>query len=267
MNAQTSSNGLGNVLGNVLSLWRYPVKSMGGEELSSVEAGEDGFVGDRAFGLIDVSTGVLLSAKRHPKLLEATAKFRSDGEVSINIPTEPGVGVAVASDDQSIDADLSDWLGFGVRLARPSGRERSRVELEFVDQPGVIEFLTRPGYFFDGSVLHLLTTASLAEARALYPEGDWRPQRFRPNVLIETVGHTGWFEDGWVGRSVEVSGMTVEATKPCDRCVLVTRAVGGFDADKQILQTLARHHDANLGIKASVLGVGVVKVGDPVTFA
>lgn len=263
MSTQTSSI----VLGTVLSLWRYPVKSMGGEVLSSIEAGEDGFVGDRAYGLIDVATGVLLSAKRHPKLLEASAKFRSDGEVSINLPTEPGVGVAVASDDKSIDSDLSDWLGLRVRLTRPVIRERSRIEIEFVDQPTVMEFLTRPGYFFDGSVLHVLTTASLASARALYPQGDWRPERFRPNVLVETLAEAGWAEDDWVGKSVEVSGMSIEVTKPCDRCVLVTRAVGGFDADKQILQTLAQHHDANLGIKANVLGVGVVRVGDSVAFA
>ena len=69
----------GDPIGRVIGLWRYPVKSMAGEVLASVEAGGLGFIGDRAFGVIDVETGHLLSAKRVPALLGARAMYSDDG--------------------------------------------------------------------------------------------------------------------------------------------------------------------------------------------
>lgn len=254
----------GDRIGRVVALWRYPVKSMAGEVMASVEAGESGFVGDRAFGVVDVATGHLLSAKRVPALLFAQATYSDDGEVTIALPD----GQFLRSDDADVNDMLSAWLGRDVFLDRPSTGQRARVEIELdlEDPTNVFEFTTQPGLFFDSSVMHLLSDASLAAARALHPTGPWIAERFRPNVLIESAlgAEAGFVDDGWVGSSLDVSGMRVEVVKRCDRCVLTTRPVAGTPADKEILRTLARHHGGDLGVKANVTGVGRVVVGDEV---
>lgn len=254
----------GTVVGRVVGLWRYPVKSMAGEVLANVDAGEGGFVGDRAFGVVGVATGHLLSAKRVPELLRAHAMFRSDGEATIVLPDAS----VVTSDDPDVNERLSAWLGRSVYLDRPMAAQRGRVEIETdLDDPSkVFEFQTRPGLFFDSSVSHLLTDSSLRTARALYPSGPWAVERFRPNVLIDSVD-AGFAEDGWVGSELNVSGMRVDVHKRCDRCVLVTRAVGDASADKEILRTLVREHGGDFGVKAHVTGAGRVLVGDEVVVA
>ena len=254
----------GDPIGRVIGLWRYPVKSMAGEVLASVEAGGLGFIGDRAFGVIDVETGHLLSAKRVPALLGARAMYSDDGEVTIALPD----GRFLRSDDPHVNDLLSAWLARAVFLDRPSSGQRSKVEIEIdLDDPSqVFEFTTRPGLFFDGAVQHLLSDASMAAARSLHPDGAWIVERFRPNVLIESAlgADAGFVDDDWVGHTLDVSGMQVEVAKRCDRCVLTTRAVAGTQADKEILRTLTRHHGGDLGVKGQVLSVGRVVVGDEV---
>ena len=66
------------VLGSVVSLWRYPVKSMMGEELNASEVTDRGLLGDRAYALVDPSNGKVASAKnprKWPKLFDCRAAF------------------------------------------------------------------------------------------------------------------------------------------------------------------------------------------------
>lgn len=65
-------------LGSIAALWRFPVKSMGGEQLHNVEITERGVVGDRAYGLVDKDTGRVASAKSvklFPNLLDCKAAY------------------------------------------------------------------------------------------------------------------------------------------------------------------------------------------------
>ncbi len=255
------------VVGRVVGLFRYPVKSMRAEALASVEAGHDGFRGDRAFGLVDTSTDRLLSAKTVPALLQADAVFRDDGEVTMTLPT----GGEVSSDDSDVDDILSAWLRRSVRLARPTPDLTSTIDIE-VDltarggpEDAMFTFDTRPGLFFDGTPMHLLTTSSLRAMESQYPEGVWAQERFRPNVLIEVEPQeAGFVEDAWVGTTVDVGGMEANVHKRCDRCILTTRPVVHAPADREILRTLHRHHGGDLGVKATITGVGVVAVHDEV---
>jgi uncharacterized protein YcbX len=91
----------------VAALWRYPVKSLGGERLDRCEVGDHGLPGDRAFGIVDVQTGKVLTARREPRLLFASASWH-DGEAEIVVD-----GRRLESDDA-----LSTWLGRSVRLTR-----------------------------------------------------------------------------------------------------------------------------------------------------
>jgi uncharacterized protein len=256
------------VIGRVVGLFRYPVKSMGAEAVASVEAGPDGFRGDRAFGLVDTSTSRLLSAKTVPLLLDAKAVFLDDGEVTMTLPT----GGVVSSDDRDVDDVLSAWLGRSVRLARPPTDVASTIDIE-VDltarggpEDAMFTFDTRPGLFFDGTPMHLLTISSLRAMEALYPTGVWAQERFRPNVLIERTesAANGFVEDAWVGTTIDVGGMEANVQKRCDRCILTTRHVAHAPADREILRALHRHHGGDLGVKATITGVGMVALGDDV---
>src|SRR4051812_29390546 len=99
----------------VEELWRYPVKSMGGERLEVADVDAWGIDGDRQWAVIDVATGYGLTAKREPELLYAGAAV-VDGEVMIMLDG----GVTLTGAGTATDAVLSDWLGRPVTLRRAS---------------------------------------------------------------------------------------------------------------------------------------------------
>lgn len=243
--------------GRITHLWRYPVKSMRGEALERAEVGEGGIVGDRAFGVIDLRTGKLLSAKTVPALLTMRASYGDDGHVTM---ADDG-GTTVASLDKHADAWISVRLQREANLERAEADTTRRVDIEI--DGTMRDFETRPGRFFDGSsTVHLLTTSSLAAARAAYPQGDWAVERFRPAALIDTGDAPAWAEDDWVGCHLRLGTTTLFVRKACERCVLVTREQPGCPADKVILQTLAKVHDANIGVLCNVVEPGSFAVGD-----
>src|SRR2546421_2075985 len=91
----------------VSELWRYPVKSLQGEQVDSVAVTADGLEGDRRFAIYDVETGFGLTARRVPELLFASARWQDDGMVEITLPD----GSRPRDDDA-----LSAWLGRPVAL-------------------------------------------------------------------------------------------------------------------------------------------------------
>lgn len=228
----------------VSALWRYPVKSLRGERVETSRITRHGLVGDRAFGIVDLETGHVLTARREPRLLFATARWR-DGDVRITSP-----------EDQPLDTDdeLSDWLGRRVRLTRaaehggvyenPSDSER---ETEWVTWQG-------PGHAWHDSGrtrVSLVSTASL---------GAWASERFRSNVLLE-----GSDEDALVGREARLGTATLAVNTRVGRCVMVTRSQPGLEVDREVLRTIHRERDGNLAVGALVMVPGVVSVGDRLT--
>ena len=277
----------GTGFGTVAELWRYPVKSLQGELLASGELSTQGLNGDRAFGIFECSSDVLLSAKRLPKMLEGSATLVSEGHGFEGQLTSESTGLVaeltfgsntLRSDDPAIHQALSTWLDLDVELRRPKVGRRSVVEtqVDLDDDSQLAEFSTRAGVFFDGCSLNLVSTTSLAAARALYPAGSWAVERFRPNVLIETEasitdsstdeeGRPGFVDDELVGFVLSVGAAEVIIMKRSDRCVMITRPFGEYARDRALLRTLSRFHGNELGIDAMVTGVGRIATGDRIT--
>lgn len=134
--------------GSVAGVWRHPVKSLQGQPVSSAVITARGLVGDRDWGVRDVATGALLSAKREPRLLLASATTAGEGLV-VRLP---GGGPLTG---RAADRALSDLLG------RPVVIDRA---------PAI-----GPAYV-DAAPLHLLTVAAL---------GSWDVRRFRPNLVLD----------------------------------------------------------------------------------
>lgn len=251
------------LVGRVAELWRHPVKSMQGERVERAELSATGLPGDRCYAVQDTESGVVLSAKREPRLLLASFHEDEDGAV-VELPDGSRHPV-----DHELDAVLSAWLGRTVRFATADDgvtvRYQSNVSAEDEDSP-VVEFLCPPGRFFDLAPVHLLTTASLDAAARLYPKGRWDVRRFRPTILVEAADRAaGYLEDEWIGSRVHVGSATLSPFMPTVRCVMTTRAQPGeIERDLGIVKTVNREHGSNLGIYCVVEIAGQVAVGDAV---
>lgn len=225
----------------VVGLWRYPVKSLLGEALDASDVGPNGLPGDRAFGIVDVATGKVLTARREPRLLFASASWH-DGDVEI---------VTSEGDPLDSDAALSAWIGRHVRLTR-AGEEGGVYESpdDFEDETGWVAW-QGPGHAWHDSTqarVSLVSTGTL---------GPWAPQRFRANVLLD-----GANEDRLVGEQVRLGTAVLDVRTRIGRCVMVTREQPGIDADLDVLRTIHRERGGDLAIGALVTRRGYVEVGD-----
>jgi uncharacterized protein len=228
----------------VLQIWRYPVKSMGGERLDACDVTEVGLVGDRRWGVVDVDTGKVLTAKRDGRLLFATARMIGDDEVQVSLPD----GQILSDDGQ-----LSDWLGRRVSLQR-AGETGGHFEnpRDFEAESDWVSWQGPPRAWHDmkRARVSLLSTGSL---------GGWDVRRFRPNAFLEGEG-----EDHLVGELVRIGSTMLSVEKRLDRCVMVTRAQPGIEKDLDVLREINRHRDTFLAVGALVERVGRIAVGDEI---
>jgi uncharacterized protein YcbX len=276
------------ILGSIVALWRYPVKSMMGEELNAAEVTEHGLLGDRAYALVDQSDGKVASAKnprKWPQLFDFRAVLITPPRTGAPVPpvriTLPD-GTTVTSEQAGLHELLSQVL---LRKVRLEGTERGHQEVVestfpnpwtpqaeeyWPDMDGldyrdtVTDFALPEGTFFDGAVTHVLTTATLDRLRELYPQGRFEVRRFRPNVVVETApGGQGFVENAWIGHTLALGDeVRLSITGGCPRCVMTTLAQGDLPRDPGILRTAAQHNQVNVGVYASVLQGGQVRRGD-----
>jgi MOSC domain-containing protein len=270
--------------GSVVALWRYPVKSMMGEELNAAEVTERGLVGDRRFAVVDPSTGKVAGAKNPRKwgnFFDFRAAYVEPPKTGSKLPivrlTLPD-GTVATSEQPDLAQILSNALGREVAFAEaPQGGESSGAQAEeyWPDMEGldyrdtVTEWELPPGTFFDLAVVHLLTTATIERLRALYPEGRFEVRRFRPNIVVATGPDAqGFVENDWIGHTLAIGDeVRLRITGPCPRCVMTTLPQGDLPKDAGILRTAAQHNQANVGVYADVIAGGTTRRGDPVTLA
>jgi uncharacterized protein len=227
----------------VREIWRYAVKSMGGESLTSAALGPLGIAGDRSWGVRDRTTGMILTGRREPRLLMATARL-------------VGGAPAITVDDATVmrtSGELSAWLDRPVELV-PAGDTPGTFEnpMDVDREDDWVSWQSQPGTFHDGrSTVSLVSTTSLA---------GYEPPRFRINVILDGEG-----EDDLVGSDITIGTARLRVRKPIDRCVMVARAQAGIAADLGVLKRVVRERDNLMGVGAIVLDAGTITVGDQVT--
>lgn len=266
-------------LGAVVSLWRYPVKSMLGEELNASEVMERGLLGDRVYALVDPSNGKVVSAKNPRKwgrLFDCRAAFAEPPRVGAQVPpariTLPD-GTIVTSAQGDLNQLLSHVLGREVTLATTVPQTPS-LEEYWPDMEGlahrdtITDEAMPAGTFFDLAVIHLLTTATLDRFRDLYPQGRFEVRRFRPNIVVAPASDEKCFaENAWIGHTLAIGeAVRLRITGPCPRCVMTTLPQGDLPRDPGILRTAAQHNQVNVGVYAAVVRGGTIRHGDPVRF-
>lgn len=268
----------GAAVGKVVSIWRYPVKSMLGEELNATDVTDRGILGDRGFALLDVETGKVASAKnprRWPTLFDFRASYVDPPRSPEPLPpvriTLPD-GETLATGQEDAEARLSAVLGRPIRLVRPAGTATAEgywPDHDWLPQRDkVFDFPLPPQTFFDGATLHLVTTATLDRLRGLHPRSRFEAPRFRPNFVIEpAAGLDGFVENDWIGKTLTLGDVQLRIDGPCPRCVMTTLPQGSLPRDPEVLRTAVRENGGNVGVYASVTRTGRTRRGDSVTLA
>jgi uncharacterized protein YcbX len=283
------------IVGRVVGIWRYPVKSMGGGRLESVRLGPLGVPGDRGWALYDHDAGEVRGAKNFPALMRCAARYLEEPSETEIPPAEIRLpdGSTVRSDRPEAAERLSALLRAKVTIhpRRPAEdlehyRRRLPVDpakLEAAlremfgrtkDEPlpdlsifprELIEYTSPRGTYFDAFPLHLVTTAWLDELGRRNPSARFDPRRFRPNLLIEPAdGATGFVEERWSRRRLRIGETTIDVTVPCVRCVMPTLEQEELPKDPSVLRTVVRESAQNVGVYAAVAAGGAVRVGDAV---
>ncbi len=286
-------------VGTTASIWRYPAKSMMGDEFPSLPIADGGVVGDRGWAVRDEERGGIRGAKKigglmrlHARYVEEPRAGAAPPAIEIALPD----GEVLRSDESDANERLSRFLDHPVTLwplQPPTDLEHYRRGAPDTDDfdaemrqifgrepaeplPGfeglpldvLIEYESPPGSYFDAFPILVVTDRSLATLAGLAPGSDFDVRRFRPNIVVELDENDGDFpEQSWIGHSLRVGEVELEVTAACPRCVMVTRDFGDLPADRNVLRTVVREADQNLGVYANVTTPGTLSVGAAVTLS
>jgi uncharacterized protein len=229
------------VIGRVAAVWRYPVKSMAGEQLDAVDVSWHGLAGDRRWAFVreglERSGFPWLTLRERSDLLSFRPSFADPAS-----PDRSSTSVATPDGEQFdvTDPALAARLGHGARVIK--------------QDRGV----------FDAFPLSVITTQTVARIAATVGR-DLQVPRFRPNLVVDAVSAAPFTEDDWVGATLRVGALRMRVDRRDGRCVVVNIDPQTAERDPAVLRTIARERDGRLGVYGTTVEPGRVAVGDPVT--
>ena len=285
---------IGTTVGTVSQLWRYPVKSMGGEQIQSVQIDHNGVAGDR--GWVIREGGENRTARQVPRLLHCAARYVEDPATDRRSPqfevTLPD-NEALASSADNFEQRLSEVLGREIVVlplhpaedlehyrrppAAPNVDQMASIREVFGLEDGdpfpdlgdlpmdiLAQFSSPPGTYFDAYPLHIMTTASLNALADAGGGDEVDVRRFRPNVLIDTGDAAGLLEVDWNGRKLRLGEVVIELQTTTVRCSIPAHAQRDFGSSRAVGRALIEKTKQHLGSYCNVLESGAVAVGDEV---
>lgn len=231
----------GRHVGRVVGLWRYPVKSMGAEELAEIDVSWHGLAGDRRWAFI--RNGVPQSG--FPWLTIREREDMSHYRPSFADPNRPDKSPTVVQTPSGNTFDVAD-PALGKELC-----------------PGGARVIRQNRGVFDTFPLSLITTQTIARlGETVGARLDVR--RFRPNILVEAADKSPFLEDGWMGGVLRIGGLRMRVDQRDSRCVVITIDPVTTERNPEILRTVARDRERCLGVYGSTVEPGRVAVNDPV---
>jgi uncharacterized protein YcbX len=255
------------IIGKVDSLWRYPVKSMRGEELEELFAGFPGIYGDRVFAFRSSANHKgfpYLTARDQRRLLQYRPRFRFPDKAARPV----NLIEAESKNANSLSADLAELV---VDVETPDG------ETLAIDDPALIEML-RANIDQKHEVTLMqsqramtdcrpISIFSLQSAQQLAEETGTQvdKRRFRANVYVDLTASKGFAENELVGRSVRIGPkVTITILERDARCVMITLDPDTGEQAPVILKKVAQAHDGMAGVYGAVLVEGMLHKGDSV---
>ncbi|HKS96951.1 MAG TPA: MOSC domain-containing protein [Terriglobia bacterium] len=257
------------IVGNVESLWRYPVKSMRGEQMDEAFVGFAGIFGDRLFafrGEARPKAFPYLTGREQATMLLYRPRFRHPEKAmkppnwaeaenagpglnpvpadaaDLAVEVETPSGAVLAVDDPALARELSE------RLARPEGLRLLRSDKSMTD--------CRPVSLF-----------SVQTARQLGDElgAEMEKRRFRANIFTDLAPAAGFAENEFVGRTLRIGRRVVLSILERDaRCAMITIDPDTAERTPAILRHVVKTHNREAGVYGAVLVEGVVRVGDKI---
>ena len=233
-------------LGHIAALFRYPVKSMRGEQLDTAAIGWNGITGDRRLAIrrLDDRGGFpWLTASRLPELLlysPCNPDGANDGHIPTHVRTPDGNTMPLLGDD------------FAAEISRRHG---APVQVMHLNQ-GI----------FDEACISVITTDTIEEVgRLSATEPDRR--RFRPNIVIRLGNPRPFLEDAWLGHTLRLGapdGPVVSVTLPDVRCSMISLDPDSARPQPQVLKSVVQANQNHAGVYCNVTRTGAVSVGQPV---
>jgi hypothetical protein len=255
------------VIGKVDSLWRYPVKSMRGEELNEAFASYSGIYGDRVFAFKSSANHKgfpYFTARDQRRFLQYRPRFR--------YPEKAGRPInLIEAESKGANPLLADLNELMVDVETPDGKALA------IDDPALIGSLRA-----NADPKHEITLMqsqramtdcspvsifSLQSVRQLSEETGTPldKRRFRANVYVDLTSASGFAEDELVGRSVRIgSKVVVTVLKRDSRCVIITLDPDTAGQTPMILKKVAQAHGGKAGVYGAVVVEGLIHKGDPV---
>jgi uncharacterized protein len=265
----TSKKGISSVsvIGKVESLWRYPVKSMRGEELDEAFAGFSGIYGDRLFAFRSSAspTGFpYLTAREQRRLLQYRPRFRHPDKAArpINLTEAESMGAnPVSADPSELMVDVETPDGRTVAINDPVLMGMLRAD---IDQKHQLTLMRSERALTDCrpvSIFSLQSAGQLAEETGMPMD----KRRFRANVYVDLTSAQAFAENEFVGRSLRIGPKVVLTILERDpRCVMITLDPDTGEKTPAILKKVAQAHEGMAGVYGAVMIEGLLHKGDSV---
>ncbi len=257
------------VIGTIESLWRYPVKSMGGETLEESFMGFSGFYGDRCYGFKNSAARKgfpYLNANVQQKMLLYQPKFRYPEKAAK--PPNLLEAMSIASGANPANPEPEDML---LDVLTPSGTTIA------IDDPALLEMLGE-GLRGENHLTLVRSDRALTDCRPvslislqtvsqIEQELD-KPidkRRFRSNIYLNLTSDCGFAEDELVGRKLRLGSKAMIAILERDlRCKMISLDPDTGEHNPEVLRKVAQAHEAFAGVYCAVLVEGILSIGDSI---
>jgi uncharacterized protein YcbX len=256
-------------VGKIESLWRYPVKSMRGEELQEAFVGFPGVYGDRlyAFRSSAATQGFpWLTAREQEAMLLYRPRYRDPGRTAK--PGNLAEAEAIGSGLTPVYGDLSDFMvdvetPAGERLAIDDPRLMSMLR-EGIGERHELTLLRSHRAMTDCrpvSIFSIQTVRQLSKELGINVD----KRRFRANLYVDLESGKGFGEDEFVGRTLRIGARAAIAVLKRDsRCKIMTLDPDTAQPNPEMMRLLARDHEGQAGIYGAVLVEGTIRPGDEI---
>jgi uncharacterized protein len=257
------------IVGTVESLWRYPVKSMRGEELDEIFAGYAGVYGDRLFAFESSASPKgfpFFTGRDQRQMIRYRARFRNPDKAAR--PVNLGEAEKLGSGVNPISADVSELM---IDVETPDGKTFAINDAALIDnlhadldENHKLKLLRSDKAITDCrplSIFAVQTAEKLGEETGLAVD----KRRFRANVYVDLANADGFAEDQFVGKALRIGSKVIVAVLQRDaRCMMITLDPDTAEKSPAILKAVAQAHEGMAGVYGAMLMEGVIRKGDAV---
>jgi uncharacterized protein YcbX len=257
------------IIGKVESVWRYPVKSMRGEELDEIFASYAGVYGDRLFAFsstASVKGFPFFTGREQRQLLRYRPRFRNPEKAAR--PINQLEAEALSPSINPVSATAAELM---MDVETPDGRTLA------IDDPALIDALCT-GLDRKHQLTLLRSDRAMTDCRPLsifavqtanrigHEAGiSVDKRRFRANLYLDLEADEGFAEDQFVGKTLRIGPKVIACVLQRDaRCMMIILDPDTAEKTPAILKQVAQGHEGMAGVYAAVLVEGTIRKGDSV---